>query len=243
MRGGVGSYAPMSAEVTIAIVEDDDITRAALVARLATEPRFSMLFEAERLSVARAQLDNAIPDVLIVDLGLPDGSGLELISEVATKTPDAAILVLTVFGDEEKLIRAFERGARGYLLKDETSIGLVDAIDQLLAGGAPISPAIARYLIQHLLREQAAIAVDESPPGRTLGQDLHPDSRLSAREIEVLRLAARGYNHAEVARLLALSTHTVASYTRRIYEKLEVHSRAEALFEANRLGLIDQQDG
>lgn len=210
----------------IAIVEDEPATRSALVNRLHAVAHFELLFEADSLRSARAQLRAAVPDVLIVDLGLPDGSGLDLIAELAERHPRTATLVLTVFGDEQKLIRAFERGARGYLLKDETAIGLVDAIDQILAGGAPISPAIARFLVTRLVREQ--------PEQMVVGE-----SQLTARETEVLRLAAKGYNHAEVAKLLGLSANTVASYTRRIYEKLEVHSRAEALYEAGRMGLID----
>lgn len=213
-------------KIKIAVVEDEPATRAALVDRLHAVAHFELLFEADSLRSARAQLRAAVPDVLIVDLGLPDGSGLDLIAELAERHPRTATLVLTVFGDEQKLIRAFERGARGYLLKDETAIGLVDAIDQILAGGAPISPAIARFLVTRLVREQ--------PEQMVVGE-----SQLTARETEVLRLAAKGYNHAEVAKLLGLSANTVASYTRRIYEKLEVHSRAEALYEAGRMGLID----
>lgn len=210
----------------IAIVEDEPATRSALVERLSNTEQFELLFEADCLCSARSCLRASSPDVLIVDLGLPDGSGLDLIAELAERDPAIAILVLTVFGDEQKLIHAFERGARGYLLKDETSIGLVDAIEQILAGGAPISPAIARFLVSRLVREQ--------PDSR-----LAPESQLTTRETEVLCLAAKGYNHAEVAKLLGLSANTVASYTRRIYEKLEVHSRAEALYEAGRMGLID----
>ena len=213
-------------KIKIAVVEDEPATRSALVDRLRAVAHFELLFEADSLRSARAQLRAAVPDVLIVDLGLPDGSGLDLIAELAERHPRTATLVLTVFGDEQKLIRAFERGARGYLLKDETAIGLVDAIDQILAGGAPISPAIARFLVTRLVREQ--------PEQMVAGE-----SQLTARETEVLRLAAKGYNHAEVAKLLGLSANTVASYTRRIYEKLEVHSRAEALYEAGRMGLID----
>lgn len=216
----------MSDVVRIGLVEDEPATRLALINRLSAVERFSLAFEADSLRTARAHLREATPDVLIVDLGLPDGSGLDLIAETAQRDPNTAILVLTVFGDEQKLIRAFERGARGYLLKDDTSIALVDAIEQLLAGGAPISPAIARYLVTRLVREQPPTAAN-------------PDAQLTERETEVLRLAAKGYNHAEVARLLQLSVNTVASYTRRIYEKLEVHSRAEALYEAGRLGLFD----
>lgn len=210
--------------LTLAIVEDEPQTRAALAARLAAVPGYQVLWQADRLSTARQALITGAPQLLIVDIGLPDGSGLDLIAEVRAQSPTTAILVLTVFGDEHKLIRAIERGARGYLLKDEPAIGLVDAIEQLRAGGAPISPAIARHLIARLTLP-AAPAVPQ-------------EGRLTARETEVLRLSAKGYNHAEVARLLDISVHTVASYTRKIYEKLEVSSRSEAVFEAARLGLL-----
>lgn len=216
--------------LSLAIVEDEPQTRAALAARLGAVEGYRIVWQADRLATARAALRECAPQVLVVDLGLPDGSGLDLIEEVRVAAPTTAIMVLTVFGDEHKLIRAIERGARGYLLKDEPAIGLVEAIEQLRAGGAPISPAIARYLVARM--SQAAPAAAPAP-----------ESVLTPREIEVLRLSAKGYNHAEVARLLDLSAHTVASYTRRIYEKLEVNSRSEAVFEASRLGLLHARDG
>jgi DNA-binding NarL/FixJ family response regulator len=211
--------------LAIALVEDEPTTRLAVAARLAAVEGYRVLWQAERLDQGMAELHRQPPQLLIVDLGLPDGSGLDLIAAARRLDPAIGILVLTVFGDEQKLIRAIEQGARGYLLKDEPAIGLVDAIEQLRAGGAPMSPAIARHLVSRLLRR-------EVPP------PLAEQGVLTAREVEVLELAAKGYNHAEVARLLGLSAHTVASYTRRIYEKLEVRSRAEALFEARRLGLL-----
>ena len=213
----------------IAVVEDEPHTRQALVDRLRAEPALDVVVQAGTLAEARSRLADCAVDVLIVDLGLPDGSGLALIDEQRRRAPATAILVLTVFGDEQKLLRAIEFGARGYLLKDESSIGLLDAIGELLAGGAPLSPAIARHLIGRM--QSAATPVARA--------DQAAES-LTAREIEVLQLAAKGYNHTEVARLLDLSRNTVASYTRHIYEKLEVHSRAEALYEAGRLGLIDR---
>jgi DNA-binding NarL/FixJ family response regulator len=213
----------------VAVVEDEPHTRQALVDRLRAEPTLDVVVQAGSLSEARARLADCAVDVLIVDLGLPDGSGLALIDEQRRRAPDTAILVLTVFGDEHKLLRAIECGARGYLLKDESSIGLLDAIGELLAGGAPLSPAIARHLIGRM-QSAATPAVRE----------IEIADALTVREIEVLQLAAKGYNHTEVARLLGLSRNTVASYTRHIYEKLEVHSRAEALYEAGRLGLIDR---
>jgi DNA-binding NarL/FixJ family response regulator len=213
----------------IAVVEDEPHTRQALVDRLHAEPALDVVVQAGTLAEARSRLADCVVDVLIVDLGLPDGSGLALIDEQRRRAPATAILVLTVFGDEQKLLRAIECGARGYLLKDESSIGLLDAIGELLAGGAPLSPAIARHLIGRMQSAATPAARDDQA-----------SESLTAREIEVLQLAAKGYNHTEVARLLDLSRNTVASYTRHIYEKLEVHSRAEALYEASRLGLIER---
>lgn len=212
----------------LALVEDESTTRHALATRLSAVAGYRILWQAATLAQGLQALKGAPPQVLIVDLGLPDGSGLDLIAAARQLDPTIGILVLTVFGDEQKLIRAIERGARGYLLKDEPAIGLIDAIEQLRAGGAPMSPAIARHLVSRLLR-------GEPPPATEASVE---NGVLTAREIEVLRLAAKGYNHAEVARLLDISAHTVGSYTRRIYEKLEVRSRSEAVFEAQRLGLL-----
>ena len=214
--------------IRIAVVEDEPHTRQALVERLRQVDNYRVVAEAATLAEGRSLLSAHSLDVLIVDLGLPDGSGLDLIDEQRQRDAQTAILVLTVFGDEQKLVRAIECGARGYLLKDESAIGLVDAIAELLAGGAPLSPAIARHLIGRL----------QTPAEVASATDAANAAGLTGREVEVLQLAAKGYNHAEVAKLLGLSRNTVASYTRHIYEKLEVHSRAEALYEAGRLGLI-----
>jgi len=219
----------MKPVLTIALVEDEPETRAALAQRIGAVDHFRLAWVADSLAEARAQLKQVPPSVLIVDIGLPDGSGLDLITEAHRRFPELPVLVLTVFGDEQKLIAAIERGARGYLLKDEPVIGLAEAIDQVHAGGAPISPAIARYLVAKLAREPSCAQSEGAV--------------LTAREIEVLQLAAKGYNNGEVATLLDISANTVASYTRRIYEKLEVHSRSEAVYEATRLGLLTERDG
>jgi DNA-binding NarL/FixJ family response regulator len=224
---GCCESAVVNAPVAVALVEDEPATRSALAERLVATGRFRVAWEAGTLADARDRLRVQPPEVAIVDLGLPDGSGLDLIAEAHALSPPVLVLVLTVFGDERKLIRAIEHGARGYLLKDEPVIGLVEAIEQIRTGGAPISPAIARHLISRLL-----------PPTAAAGS-----APLTAREVEVLSLSAKGYNHAEIARLLEISANTVASYTRRIYEKLEVHSRAEAVFEATRLGLLAEPQG
>lgn len=216
----------------IALVEDDVRTREALASRIRSSGRYSVAWTAGRLATARDCLRQVATDLLIVDLGLPDGSGLELVSEARDCAPDLPILVLTVFGDEQKVISAIEHGAIGYLLKDEDVDGVVTAIDDTFAGGSPISPAIARHLLRRIRPPTPAGENSHQLDALANAQGLTP------REIEVLALAAKGFNHQEIAALLGLTANTVSTYTRRIYQKLDVGSRAEAVFEATRMGLL-----
>jgi len=212
--------------VTIYIVEDDDVTRSAIADRIASNPEYVVQIAAGTCAEIRRALLARAPDVLLVDLGLPDGSGVDVIAEAATRYPQLPIMVITVFGDERRVVAAIKAGATGYLLKDDHSHELCAAIRQLLDGGSPISPAIARHLIRSF-KLGGAIDVTEA-------------SGLTAREQEVLSLAAKGFSYAEIAEMLGLSANTVASYTKHIYEKLSVNSRAEAVYEASRLGLLDR---
>src|SRR5688572_6456879 len=174
----------------------------------------------------RAALRQGRPDVLLVDLGLPDGNGVDVIAEAATRHAGLPVMVITVFGDERRVVRAIKAGATGYLLKDDPTREIGAAIQLMHVGGSPISPAIAR----HLIRLFQPVPPDESRAER----------RLTAREQEVLSLAAKGFSYAEIAQMLNLSANTIASYTKHIYEKLAVSSRSEAIYEASRLGLIDR---
>ena len=136
--------------VRVGLLEDEPHTRAALAHKLRVVPGLDLVACEATLAEMRARLSAQTLDVLIADLGLPDGSGLDLIAQVHRDTPQTHIVVLTVLDDERKLVAAIERGARGYLLKDEPALGLIDAIVEVMEGGAPISPAIARYLVQRL---------------------------------------------------------------------------------------------
>jgi len=214
----------------ILVVEDDEPTRGRLVRALAAH--------AEELELAAAvgtcaealrALRSDPPEVLLVDLDLPDGHGIELIRAARALSADTQAMVVTVFGDEKSVLGAIEAGARGYLLKDESAEGVGAAILQLLAGGAPITPAIAQHLI---LRFQAR------PP--SAGREAGP--ALSKRELEVLELVVKGFTFGEIAGLLELSPHTVGTFVRRIYRKLEVRSRGEAVFEALQLGIVKLED-
>ena len=163
---------------------------------------------------------------LLVDLGLPDGSGIELIREARQVSPATQMLVITVFADEQHVMEAIEAGAHGYLLKDGSSDYIARSIAELLAGGAPISPPIARYLLRRFqLQSQPALA--RAAP------------MLTAREREILSLVARGFKVPEIGELLQISGHTVTTHVLHLYRKLEVNSRSEAIYEAVHLGLID----
>jgi DNA-binding NarL/FixJ family response regulator len=210
----------------ILIVEDDEPTRERLAR--AVSARSAELELTEAVGTVREgvlSLRRDPPEVLLVDLGLPDGSGIELIRAARALSSDVLSMVVTVFGDEKSVLGAIEAGARGYLLKDQSEEDVGTAIQQLLAGGSPITPAIAQHLI---LRFQ------EHPPRATP----EPAPSLSQREREVLDLVVKGFTFSEIARLLELSPHTVGTFVRRIYRKLEVRSRGEAVFEALQLGLV-----
>jgi DNA-binding NarL/FixJ family response regulator len=169
-------------------------------------------------------------DVLIVDLGLPDGSGIEAIRTARQARPDADILVATVFEDERSVVSAICAGATGYVVKDATASEWLSAMTELRAGHSPISPKIARHILRRV--QLPSIFLPEAMP------PIAGQPTLSARETEVLRLVAKGFSLVEVAQILHVSHTTARSHAKNIYRKLEVHSRGEAVFEATRMGLL-----
>ena len=214
---------------TVFIVEDDDLTRTSLVRRVAeSQAGLQVTTAVGTCREIRAALEVSRPAVLLVDLGLPDGDGLDIIRETAQRWPAVLIMVITVFGDELKVVSSIKAGATGYLLKDDATVGIGEAIKQMLAGGSPISPAIARHLIRHFR------------PAQTEAQ-APPPVALTPREMEILTLASKGFSYAETAALLGLTSSTVSSYTKNIYGKLAVSSRSEAVYEATRMGLINSR--
>ncbi|MEL7311448.1 MAG: response regulator transcription factor [Pseudomonadota bacterium] len=219
----------MAKKTQVFILEDDEQTRLSLINRLEREARFEVCASAGTIGESVPLLKTQRPDVLLVDLQLPDGESFGLIAAHTERAPDVPVLVISVFGDEKRVVSAIEAGAQGYLLKDDAGEDLTDAIDQVLAGEAPISPAIARHLIRRFQVASTGGAPKETAPR----QDV-----LSEREIEVLRLASKGLTYQETAKMLGVSVNTVGTYTRRVYQKLAVSSRAEALFEARQMGLM-----
>lgn len=224
------------------VVEDDVQTRAGLVNSLVSHEGFEVVAATGTVKEAMAALNDeriAPIDVLLVDLGLPDGPGEAVIQAATTRERPAEVLVITVFGDEKHVISAIEAGAAGYLLKDTTPQGVTNAVEQLLAGGSPITPVIARHILK---RFQPTPAPAEDAPAMPQ-QDDADLPHLTPREIEVLQMVSRGYTNNEIGELLSLSFHTVHSHVKHIYRKLSVRSRSEAVFEANQLGIIDLRPG
>lgn len=210
----------------VMIVEDDPVFLNRFCKIITADAEFELFAAVSTGTAARESLARAAPDVLLIDLGLPDLSGTQIIREAAVRHPRIDIMVVTVFGDEEHVLASIEAGATGYLLKDSLPQEFLGTIRQLRAGGSPISPGIARHLLNRLRPRSFA-----SP------QCAERDT-LSARETEVLSLIAKGFSFAELARLLKISPHTVTTYVKKIYQKLAVHSRGEAVYEASRRGLI-----
>lgn len=210
------------------VVEDDPHTRKRLVALAEQDDRLKVVGEAGDLAGALQMMAVVQAcDAALIDLGLPDGDGADLIQQLSALPDGPCTLVISVFGDERHVVRAIEAGASGYLLKDSDEISLADAIVRTILGESPINPAIARHLLRRF----------QQPTNN----DITPPSPITPRETEVLTLIARGYSNAEIAKVLELATNTVTSHTKSIYRKLAVGSRSEAVFEATQMGLINMR--
>jgi len=215
---------------SVVLLEDERPTRERLAALIADHPRLHLLGEADSCASARHLLSDHAPDVLLADIGLPDGSGIDIIREAQQKTPEMEAMVLTVFGDEQSVIAALEAGATGYLLKDQPFEELGDSVVALMRGESMISPKVARFLLKRFV---PSVEVSVDSPNRGASH-----RNLTDRECEVLSLISKGYSYNEVGESLKLSTNTVRAHIRNIYRKLSVKSRSEAVFEAAQLGLI-----
>jgi len=222
--------APAVAATSVALVEDDRATRERLAYSVRAQSSLELVAEYRNGADALSGLASHAPDVLLVDLGLPDMSGLELIRFAAERYPDCDILVISIFGDEANVLAALEAGARGYLLKGSLQHDIAFDIRDIRNGGSPLSPVIARQMLKRLRiprREPAAKKLE--------GEE---ETALTPREGEILNAISRGFSYAETAQMLGVSVGTVHTFLKRVYRKLAVHSKTEAVFEANRLGLI-----
>jgi DNA-binding NarL/FixJ family response regulator len=215
--------------IRVALVEDDVDFQNALIEAIQAAPDMVLLNVASTRAEGLRMLNKIEADVLLVDLGLPDGSGIDIILAAHEKWTACNIMVCTTFGDEVHVMRSLEVGASGYLLKDSSATDMMDEIRSLHRGGSPISPMIARQILMRFRQ-------DTKPAAPQL-----PDKPvLSAREQEVLEYLTKGFTSDEIAGMLTISRHTVLTYVRRIYVKLEVNSKTEAIYEARNQGFLEK---
>ncbi|MBI3188772.1 MAG: response regulator transcription factor [Gammaproteobacteria bacterium] len=211
---------------SVLLVEDEDSTRERLAQVIENHPDLKLIEKDATVADAMACLKREQPDVLLCDLGLPDGNGIELINEVRNRKYKTETMVITVFGDEQHVVSAIEAGATGYLLKDGRADYIAESIIQMMAGGSPISASIARHLLKRFKISSHDNYQDEI------------QQKLSKQEITVLSYLAKGFSCADIAGFLDISCHTVTTHVKRIYRKLAVHSRSEAVYEAHKMGII-----
>ena len=220
-----GDQAPVGA-ITVLLVEDDAPTRWRLHDALAQADGFRVTMAAT-LAEARAALAGIGPHVLLTDLQLPDGHGVDLIRETRQRFPQTEIMVISILGDEQSVISAIKVGATGYVLKDAFPTDIAATVRELVAGHSPISASIARFIVRRT----------QDQPGRVPQPPLNT-TRLTPREIDILWGIAKGFSYADIASHLGLSRQTVPGHIKNIYRKLEVNTRGEAVFEALQQGLI-----
>ena len=214
-------------KIRVFLCDDHAIVRQGIRALLTTEPDLEVVGEAADGAEALAALEAAAPDVILMDLAMPRMDGIEAIGRIKAAWPEARILVLTSFASDDKVFPAIKAGALGYLLKDSGPEALVQAIRQVHHGESSLHPAIARKLLAELSRPAAEAAM--------------PDP-LTAREIEVLRLIARGLSNQQIADQLTISEATVRTHVSNILGKLQLASRTQAALYALREGLATLDD-
>jgi DNA-binding NarL/FixJ family response regulator len=203
-----------SVSIAVAIVEDDVPAREILAGWIRNADGFRCVGEFDDAETALAKLPHEKPSVVLFDINLPGMNGIECVRKLKPRLPDTQFVMVTVYEDANHIFNALSAGASGYLLKQMRRNELLEALKDVHAGGSPMSSQIARKVVQSFRRNESEIAGTND---------------LSPREREVIELLARGYLYKEIAELLKISVQTVNTYIRRIYEKLHVRSRAQAV--------------
>ncbi|MGH7975206.1 MAG: response regulator [Limisphaerales bacterium] len=204
-----------SVSIAVAIVEDDVPAREILAGWIRDTEGFHLAGEYDDAETAIAELPQKKASVVLFDINLPGMNGIECVRKLKPRLPDTQFVMVTVYEDANHIFNALSAGASGYLLKQTRRNELIDALKDVHAGGSPMSSQIARKVVQNFYRSET------QNDGKTV--------ELSPREREVLELLARGYLYKEIAEMLKISVQTVNTYIRRIYEKLHVRSRAQAV--------------
>lgn len=217
----------MNELIRVFIADDHAIVRNGIAALLATEPDIEVIGDASNGEEAVLAAKELHPDVILMDLVMPGMDGIQAIQQIRTQDPDARILVMTSFATDEMVFPAIKSGALGYLLKDSSPEELVTAIHQVYRGEPSLHPQIARRVLQEI----------SQPPTQT-----RTEEPLTERELEVLKLIARGMSNQEIAEQLVISETTVRTHVSRILSKLHLASRTQAALYALKEGLADLDD-
>jgi len=208
--------------IRVVVVDDHEIVRQGISAILESDAEIQVVGEAKDGAEALRVVRDTQPDVALVDVRLPESSGIELCYRMQREVPQTQVLILTSYLDSNVVRECIRAGARGYVLKDVASTDLRRSIRELVRGESPVDPRAARMML-HWLQE---------------GPEADTPDHFTLREIEILRLVAEGLTNREVAERLCLSENTVKTYIQGLYQKLEVHNRIEAVMRATKWGLL-----
>lgn len=199
--------------IKVSIVDDDKDMRSSLATLIRGTDSLRLVGSYANAKIALEEIPRNLPDVVLMDINMPGMAGIECVRELKAKLPKVQFLMLTVYEDGDSLFNSLKAGASGYLLKRTTSTDLLQAISDVHAGGSPMTPQLARRVVQFFSQLQGEPRVSDLSPG----------------ERDFLNLLAKGYVYKEIADRMGITTHTVRYYVRTVYEKLHVHSRTEAV--------------
>ncbi|MDP4261184.1 MAG: response regulator transcription factor [Bacteroidota bacterium] len=214
-------------DIRVAIFEDNKLVRDALEAILNGTPGYSCCGAYADAQSLSSRIKSSAPDVVLMDIEMPGISGIDATRIIAREFQDVKVLIQTVFNDSEKIFRALSAGASGYVLKNDSPAKQIEAIHEVFNGGAPMSPSIAKKVLQFFSHKNVILVIPELT-----------DYQLSEREKEILLLMVEGHNYKTIAEKTFISYETVRTHVKRIYKKLHVASRSEAVMKAQQQGLI-----
>jgi len=211
----------------VLIIENQNLTRKTLVNAVEVSLTSKIIYQASTIKQAEDLYARQNIDLVIINLNLPDGSGIHLLKYIKQSLPATFCVVISTYDDEKRICAALRAGAEGYLLQDHTQKEIEKYLSRILNNEPPLSPLVARTILQHIKQRPVEHSHFES------------DKVLSEREREVLMLTAKSYQRKEIANFLKISPHTVATHIKNIYSKLGITSKAEAVLEASKRGLVE----
>ncbi len=224
---------------SVAVIEDNPNFLEKFVNIIASTPEFSLFGIAIDGRSGLDLIKRGPADIYLVDLGLPNVSGNDVIRQAVASHPDCSVMVVTVFGDEDNILASIEAGAKGYVLKDGEADEVLDCLRKLRDGGAWLSPMVARKILNRIRLDRSMAATALEALSQVSTERGPAPVHLTKREVELLQELAKGLSFAEISALFFISTHTVAQHIKNIYRKLSVNSRGEAVYAASRMGLIE----